>query len=82
MSHICIHLNMKSKFDIGLHLQTIRTAFNVAIGASSEEIKRTAKNALLQMLNTVVKRVTQYPLVSFQPNFSTPLSLALIDMKE
>lgn len=45
-------------------MQIVRTAFNVAIGAESEEIKRTAKNALLQMLNTIVKRVTQYPLVS------------------
>ena len=44
-------------------VQTVRTAFHVALGAESEEIKRTARNALLQMLNTIVKRVTQYSLV-------------------
>ena len=47
-----------------MYVQIVRTAFNVAIGTESEEIKRTAKNALLQMLNTIVKRVTQYPLVT------------------
>lgn len=54
-------------------IQTVRTAFNVAIGAESDQIKRTARNALLQMLNTVVKRVTQFPLVS-------PDSLAVSDV--
>ena len=47
-----------------VHLQTVRTAFNVAIGADSDQIKRTARNALLQMLNTIVKRVSLFPLVS------------------
>ena len=42
----------------------MRTAFNVAIGADSDQIKRTARNALLQMLNTIVKRVSLFPLVS------------------
>ena len=39
--------------------QAVRTVFNVAINSDSELIKRTAINALLQMLNTVLKRVTQ-----------------------
>lgn len=37
----------------------MRTVFNVAINSDSELIQRTAVNALLQMLNTVLKRVTQ-----------------------
>lgn len=40
-------------------LQAVRTVFNVAINSDSELIQRTAVNALLQMLNTVLKRVTQ-----------------------
>lgn len=44
-------------------LQAVRTVFNVAIGSDSTEIQRTARSALLQMLNTVVKRVTTYNLV-------------------
>uniref|UniRef100_A0A061RZZ7 Brefeldin a-inhibited guanine nucleotide-exchange protein 2 n=1 Tax=Tetraselmis sp. GSL018 TaxID=582737 RepID=A0A061RZZ7_9CHLO len=41
-------------------LQSIRTVFNLAIGSDNGDIQRTASNALLQMLNTVVKRVTCY----------------------
>ncbi|DBA73285.1 hypothetical protein WJX77_003623 [Trebouxia sp. C0004] len=43
-------------------MQAVRTVFNVAIGSESVEIQRTARSALLQMLNTVVKRVTSYSL--------------------
>ena len=35
----------------------------MAISSDSVDIQRTARNALLQMLNTIVKHVTQYPLV-------------------
>jgi hypothetical protein len=44
-------------------LQAIRTVFNVAVGADAGDMQRTARNALLQMLNTVLKHVTLYPLV-------------------
>lgn len=44
-------------------MQAVRTVFNVAIGSESAEIQRTARSALLQMLNTIVKRVTSYNLV-------------------
>ena len=44
--------------------QAIRTVFNVAVGADAGDMQRTARNALLQILNTVLKHVTLYPLVS------------------
>ena len=37
--------------------------FNIAIGSDSPDVQRTARNALLQMINTVIKRVMQAPLV-------------------
>lgn len=43
--------------------QAVRTVFNVAIGSDSPDVQRTARNALLQMLNTVIKRVMQAQLV-------------------
>lgn len=43
-------------------LAAVRMVFNLALGAGEEVIKRTASNALLQMLNTIAKRVTSYPL--------------------
>jgi hypothetical protein len=43
--------------------QAIRTVFNVAVGADAGDMQRTARNALLQILNTVLKHVTLYPLV-------------------
>lgn len=48
-------------------VQAVRTVFNVAIGSDSPDVQRTARNALLQMLNTVVKRVMQAPLVRAPP---------------
>ena len=47
-------------------LQAVRTVFNIAIGATSADIQRTARNALLQMVNTVVKRVSLMNLVNSQ----------------
>lgn len=44
-------------------VQAIRTVFNVAVGADSGDMQKTARNALLQMLNTVLKHVTLYLLV-------------------
>lgn len=41
-------------------MSAVRTVFNLALGSEDENIKRTACNALLQMLNTVAKRVTVY----------------------
>ena len=43
--------------------QAVRTVFNMAISSDSPDIQRTARNALLQMLNTIVKNVTQFPVV-------------------
>ncbi|KAL4853786.1 Brefeldin A-inhibited guanine nucleotide-exchange protein 3 [Chlorella vulgaris] len=40
-------------------MQAIRAVFNTAIGAESADIKNTARSALLQMINTVLKRVGQ-----------------------
>ncbi|GIL43151.1 hypothetical protein Vafri_977, partial [Volvox africanus] len=43
-------------------LAAVRMVFNLALGAEDDIIKRTASNALLQMLNTITKRVTAYQL--------------------
>lgn len=40
-------------------LSAVRAVFNLALGADNPINKRTASNALLQMLNTICKRVTQ-----------------------
>lgn len=40
-------------------LQSVRTVFNLAIGSGSADMQSTAQSALLQMLNTVLKRVGQ-----------------------
>lgn len=45
-------------------MQAVRTVFNIAVGGAAEDIKSTAKSALLQMLNTIVKRVSQQIMVS------------------
>lgn len=39
-------------------MSAVRAVFNLALGSESQTIKRTACNALLQMLNTVAKRIT------------------------
>ena len=52
------------------HLQAVRTVFNIAIGATSADIQRTARNALLQMVNTVVKRVSLMNLVNSQSSLN------------
>ena len=44
-------------------MQAVRTVFNIAIGADSADLQRTARSALLQMLNTVVKRITMATVV-------------------
>ena len=41
----------------------MRTSFNIAIGADGPDTQRTARSALLQMLNTTFKRVTLLPMV-------------------
>lgn len=43
--------------------QAVRTVFNIAIGADSADLQRTARSALLQMLNTVVKRIAMATVV-------------------
>jgi hypothetical protein len=50
-------------------MSAVRTVFNLALGSEDDNIKRTACNALLQILNTVAKRVTAYQLHSYS---STP----------
>lgn len=44
-------------------MQAVRAVFNLAIGSSDPGIQATAKSALLQMLNTVLKRVDHQVLV-------------------
>lgn len=41
-------------------MSAVRAVFNLALGGERADIKRTACNALLQMLNTIAKRVTAY----------------------
>ena len=49
-------------------MQAVRTVFNIAIGADSPDIQNTARSALLQMVNTVLKRVGQQVMVSAELN--------------
>ena len=42
----------------------VRTVFNVAIGGVNADIQNTARSALLQMVNTILKRVAQQIIVS------------------
>jgi len=44
-------------------MQAVRSVFNLAIGADSADLQRTARSALLQMLNTVVKRIAMATVV-------------------
>ena len=48
--------------------------FNIAIGADAPDIQRTARSALLQMLNTIVKRIAQLTLVCGPFSHSVPSS--------
>ena len=51
-----------------MRMQAVRAVFNIAIGADSADLQRTARSALLQMLNTVVKRITMATVVRAAPN--------------
>ncbi|BDA49435.1 probable Brefeldin A-inhibited guanine nucleotide-exchange protein [Coccomyxa sp. Obi] len=51
-------------------MQAVRSVFNIAIGADSADLQRTARSALLQMLNTIVKRVTQAAAISREASLS------------
>ena len=51
-----------------MRVQAVRAVFNIAIGADSADLQRTARSALLQMLNTVVKRITMATVVRALPN--------------
>ena len=53
-----------------MHACSVRTSFNIAIGADGADTQRTARSALLQMLNTTFKRVTLLPMVS--PDHARP----------
>ena len=48
-------------------MRSVRTSFNIAIGADGPDTQRTARSALLQMLNTTFKRVTLLPMVGVYP---------------
>ena len=54
-----------SRYNLNCHIwaQAVRTVFNIAIGADSADLQRTARSALLQMLNTVVKRIAMATVV-------------------
>ena len=51
-----------------MRMQAVRAVFNIEIGADSADLQRTARSALLQMLNTVVKRITMATVVSAASN--------------
>ena len=56
-------------------MQAVRTVFNIAIGADSPDIQNTARSALLQMVNTVLKRVGQQVMVSAELNAAAVASV-------
>ena len=45
-------------------MASVRAVFNVALSGSTEQLKATARSALLQMVNTIVKRVAHQIIVS------------------
>ena len=55
----------------------MRSVFNIAIGADSADLQRTARSALLQMLNTVVKRIAMATVVRASSLPAIPLSSLL-----
>ena len=58
-----------------MRMQAVRTVFNIAIGADSADLQRTARSALLQMLNTIVKRITMATVVRAAPNMKQCLNV-------
>ena len=63
--HMVGHLKRRSRRCLSVCAFQVRTVFNLAVSCDESNLKRTACNALLQMLNTVVKRVvvTQFQMV-------------------
>ena len=55
-------------------MQAVRSVFNIAIGADSADLQRTARSALLQMLNTVVKRIAMATVVCASSLPAIPLN--------
>lgn len=53
----------------------VRTVFNIAMGGVNTDIQNTAKSALLQMMNTILKRVAQQIIVSFLLSAHTCIAL-------
>jgi brefeldin A-inhibited guanine nucleotide-exchange protein len=51
-------------------MQAVRCVFNVAVSGATPDARATARSALLQMLNTVLRRVAQQ-VVSARPRSST-----------
>lgn len=49
-------------------MMAVRAVFNVAVSGSTEQLKSTARSALLQMMNTIVKRVAHQIIVSLVPS--------------
>lgn len=64
--HCLLHMVMSFLIIKRAIWKKVRTVFNLAVSSDDNNLKRTACNALLQMLNTVVKRVvvTQFQQVS------------------
>jgi hypothetical protein len=56
-------------------MQAVRAVFNTALGAESADIQNTARSALLQMVNTVLKRVGQQIVVRGDASCCTPQRL-------
>jgi hypothetical protein len=63
-------------------MQAVRTVFNIAVGGVAEDIKSTAKSALLQMLNTIVKRVAQQIITPSGTPMMSPVQAAYKDAYE
>ncbi|KAL4515001.1 hypothetical protein Ndes2526B_g03682 [Nannochloris sp. 'desiccata'] len=63
-------------------MQAARTVFNIAVGGAAEDIKSTAKSALLQMLNTIVKRVSQQIMTPGGTPMISPVQNAFKDVYE
>ena len=58
-------------------MQAVRTVFNIAVGGGNQDIRTTARSALLQMLNTIVKRVSQQIMVRWCFKYSHLIAIRM-----
>lgn len=57
-------------------MQAVRTVFNLAVGGANADAQNTARSALLQMVNTILKRVAHQVVVSIILTWSVVVALA------